>query len=128
MKRIFVMGLALLATTALLATAQEVGFGQLYYNGSVVSTVVTPAPLPHGGSENFYGFPPPGGAAGQLPVVATAPGASGYAGGKWAFHTVTWNVTPYLLTSESAVLAAYNAGDVTITRIAANDFLCPIQK
>jgi len=37
-------------------------------------------------------------------------------------------VAPYLLTSEAAVLAAYMAGDVTVTRVPANDFLCPIQK
>ena len=36
-------------------------------------------------------------------------------------------VTPYLLTSEAAVLAAGMAGDVTIDRVAANDFKCPIQ-
>jgi len=36
-------------------------------------------------------------------------------------------VTPYLLTSAGAVLAAAAAGDVTITRDPAMDFLCPIQ-
>ena len=41
---------------------------------------------------------------------------------------MTWNDTPYLLTSEGAILAAEAAGDVTITRVPANDFLCPIQK
>jgi hypothetical protein len=40
---------------------------------------------------------------------------------------VTWNVTPYLLTSETDVLASQSAGDVTVTRVAAMDFLCPIQ-
>jgi len=40
---------------------------------------------------------------------------------------VSWNVTPYLLTSEAAVLAADAAGDVTVTRVPANDFKCPIQ-
>ena len=33
----------------------------------------------------------------------------------------------YLLTSESRVLAADAAGDVTITRVPENDFKCPIQ-
>jgi hypothetical protein len=36
-------------------------------------------------------------------------------------------VTPYLLTSEAAVLAAAAAGDVTVTRVPGNDFKCPIQ-
>jgi hypothetical protein len=42
-------------------------------------------------------------------------------------NVVTWNVAPYLLTSDEAVLAAAAAGDVTITRNPAADFLCPIQ-
>lgn len=43
------------------------------------------------------------------------------------FHTMTWNVTAYLLTSESAVLTAAGLGHVTVTRVPANDFMCPIQ-
>lgn len=42
---------------------------------------------------------------------------------------VSWNVDPYALTSEGAILAAA-AGidpDITITRNADADFLCPIQ-
>jgi len=33
----------------------------------------------------------------------------------------------YLLTLEAAVLAAQSASDVTVTRVPAMDFLCPIQ-
>ncbi len=54
-------------------------------------------------------------------------GAPGYHGGHWKFFAVTWNVTPYLLTSETAVLAAAAAGDATVTRVPDNDFKCPIQ-
>ena len=64
---------------------------------------------------------------GQLAVAAVGPGDPGYHGGKWAFHSVTWNVAPHLLTSEAEVLAAQGAGDVSIDRIPANDFKCPIQ-
>jgi len=127
MKRIFVMGFTLLAVTALASglAGAKVGRGTLCYDGNVVRTVVPPASIPNQGMENFYVIP--GGAPGQLAVVATAPGAAGYQGGKWAFHRVDWNTTPYLLTSEAAVLSAQSAGDVTITRVAANDFKCPIQ-
>ncbi|MGH8527482.1 MAG: DUF7482 domain-containing protein [Gammaproteobacteria bacterium] len=97
-----------------------------YYQGQVVRTVVPPASAPQQGRDNFYGFPS-GAATGQLGVVAVAPGDTNYHGGQWAFHAVTWNVTPYLLTSESAVLAAQTAGDVTVTRVTDNDFKCPIQ-
>jgi len=100
--------------------------GCCYYNGQIVRTVVPPAAAPKEGTDNFYGFPGTA-AAGQLGVVGVIPGVPGYHGGHWKFHAVTWNVTPYVLTSEAAVLAAAAAGDVTVTRAPANDFKCPIQ-
>ncbi len=95
-----------------------------YYNGEVVRTVVPPAAFPNQGIDNFYAVP------GQKGVVGVAPSADSYHGGHWKFHAVSFHagVTPYLLTSEAAVLAAQNAGDVTITRIPGMDFLCPIQR
>ncbi|HWM53078.1 MAG TPA: hypothetical protein VNP71_07955 [Thermoplasmata archaeon] len=94
-----------------------------YYNGALVRTVVPPAAFPNEGRDNFYVV------MGQeiFGVVAVAPGAAGYHGGHWAFHSVMWNVAPYLLTSEAAILAAQTAGDVSVTRVPENDFLCPIQ-
>ena len=97
-----------------------------YYEDEIVRTVVPPARSPQAGTDNFYGFPS-GAAEGQLGVVGVAPGDADYHGGHWKFHAVTWNVTPYLLTSEDAVLAAAIAGDVTITRDPSMDFKCPIQ-
>jgi hypothetical protein len=100
--------------------------GCCFYDGRVVRTVVPPARTPQEGQDNFYAFPN-GAAAGQKGVVGVAPGDLSYHGGHWAFHAVTFNVTPYLLTSEAAVLAAAVAGDVSIARVPANDFTCPIQ-
>ncbi len=100
--------------------------GCCFYEGRMVRTVVPPASNPQRGRDNFYAFPS-GGAAGQKGVVAVAPGDRDYHGGHWAFHAVTFNVTPYLLTSEAAVLAAAAAGDVSVARVPANDFKCPIQ-
>jgi hypothetical protein len=100
--------------------------GCCFYEGGVVRTVVPPASTPQEGRDNFYGFPT-GAVAGQKGVVGVVPGDQDYHGGHWAFHAVTFTVTPYLLTSEEAVLAAAAAGDVSITRVAANDFRCPIQ-
>jgi hypothetical protein len=40
---------------------------------------------------------------------------------------MTWNVPPYLLTSESAVLAAADAGDITVGMpVFDGTFLCPL--
>lgn len=100
--------------------------GCCYYENTMVRTVVPPAASPREGRDNFYAFPG-GAAAGQKGVVGVAPGDTDYHGGQWKFHAVTWNVTPYLLTSEAAVLAAAGAGDVLVTRVPQNDFKCPIQ-
>jgi len=97
-----VIALVLSVTPAFAATP---GFGNLYYNGTIVRTVVPPAAFPNEGRDNFYH------------------------GGHWKVFTVTFNseITPVLLTSEQAVLSAQNAGMVTVTRNAAADFLCPVQ-
>ena len=100
--------------------------GCCYYEDEIVRTVVPPARSPKPGIDNFYGFPS-GSATGQKGVVGVAPGDTDYHGGHWKFFAVTWNVMPYLLTSEAAVLVAAAAGDVTITRDPAMDFKCPIQ-
>lgn len=102
-----------------------VGFGELFYEGNVVRTVVPPAAAPQEGRDNLYVIME--GADEQRPVAAVAPGDRNYHGGQWAFHSVTWNVEPYLLTNEADVLDAADYGDVTITRVPAMDFKCPIQ-
>jgi len=101
--------------------------GCCYYNGGLVRTVVPPAAFPSEGRDDFYAVM--NGVAMQKGVVAVAQGAADYHGGHWKFHAVAFNagVTPYLLTSASAVLAAQAAGHVAVTRVPANDFLCPIQ-
>ncbi len=120
-----ILGVGLLLAAWAPAPAAEPGFGNLYYDGTIVRTVVPPAVAPNEGQDNFYAVM--GGAAGQLGIAAVAPGDTDYHGGQWAFHRVTWNVTPYLLTSEVDVRDADAGGDVSITRVAGNDFKCPIQ-
>lgn len=109
------------------AFAATPSFGHLYYNGTIVRTVVPPAAFPNEGRDNFYKVT--NGVAGQLGIASVAPGADGYNGGHWKVFTVTFNqgVAPVLLTSQAAVLAAQAAGSVTVTRDGAADFLCPVQ-
>jgi hypothetical protein len=134
MRRLRIVALAsltavMLAALAAPALAARPGFVFpgicCYHDGDVVRTVTPPSAFPNGGTDPFYAVM--GGADGQLAVVGVAPGDAGYRGGHWAFNAVTWNTVPYVLTSDEAVLAAAAAGDVTITRVPANDFLCPIQ-
>ena len=105
------------------AAAKRAGFGNPYYDGETVRTVVPPAAMPFAGRDDLYIVPD------QLAVAAVAAGDTDYHGGKWAVHLVEWNlhVKPYSLTSEAEVLAAQDAGDITITRVPENDFKCPIQ-
>jgi len=128
--RSLILTLALLAGSVTPASADPPPFvfpsGCCYYEGAIVRTVVPPASTPNDGRDNFYAVM--GGVAGQKAIVAVAPGDKGYHGGDWAFYGVTWNVAPYLLTSEAAVLTASASGDVTMTRVPANDFKCPIQR
>jgi hypothetical protein len=130
--RIILAG-ALIATSAFILTSVLADIPPFvfpsdccFYNDTMVRTVVPPAAFPSAGRDNFYGFLD-GAAEGQKGVVAVVPGAPGYHGGAWRFFAVTWNVAPYLLTSETAVLDAETAGDVTVTRDPTMDFRCPIQ-
>jgi hypothetical protein len=111
---------------ALPATATT-GKGQLFHDGAIVGTVVTPSPIAAGsGTDPFYQVT--NGAAGQLGIAGVAPGDGPYHGGSWQVYLVTFNlgVTPYLLTSDEAVAAAVQTGDVTVTRAGSADFRCPV--
>jgi hypothetical protein len=118
---LFILALLIVAVTPVLAGKGPPGFGELYYDGEVVRTVVPPASMTREGRDNLYAIPD------QRAVVAVAPGDTDYHGGQWAFHSVSWNVDSYLLTSEAEVLAAADVGDVTVTRVPENDFKCPVQ-
>lgn len=116
---------ALLIAVAAQAAFGETSFGQLFLNGQVVGTTVTPANVAAGsGRDPFYKVT--NGATGQLGIAGVGPGSGAYHGGDWEVFTVTFNVTPYLLTSGSAVMEAATKGDVTVTRQPTQDFRCPI--
>lgn len=134
MKRLIagsIPGSALLLGTALSAFADSsnaaVGFGTLFFNGGAIHTVVPPAAFPNAGTDPF--FKVTNGATGQLGIAGVAPGSAEYHGGAWAVNLVSFKagVTPYLLTSAAAVQTAAAAGDVTVTRVPAADFRCPVQ-
>lgn len=126
--------IAIAAFTTILAVpvgtsfAAKPGFGNLYYNDTIVRTIVPPSSFPNEGVDNFYKVT--NGGEGQLGIAAVAPGDTNYHGGQWKVFKVTFNggLTPYLLTSEAAVQEAEDAGIVTVVRAAAEDFLCPVQK
>jgi hypothetical protein len=122
---VLVLAVALLvATVPASATTSK---GELFHDGSVVGTVVTPSPVPAGtGTDPFYKVT--NGVEGQLGIAGVAPGDGPYHGGDWQVYLVTFNseVTPRLLTSDDAVKAAEAAGEVTVTRAPGADFRCPV--
>ena len=76
---------------------------------------------PQAGVDAFYKVPGTGG------VAAVGPGDKGYHGGKWAVHEVSFTGAQFPLTSAEAILEAEDAGLITIVRVAADDFKCPIR-
>lgn len=124
------LAVALTATVGLLAAlpaGATASKGQLFHDGSIVGTVVTPSPIaPGSGTDPFYKVT--NGVTDQLGIAGVAPGDGPYHGGSWQVYLVTFNsgVTPYLLTSDEAVAAAQAAGDVTVTRSPNADFRCPV--
>ena len=129
-KKLFVLiaALVLLITAVAPTLAAPPAFGTLYYEGGTVRTIVPAAPLNKPGSDNLF-VVTNGDLDGQHAIAGVAPGDSDYNGGKWAFHAVEWHNPDdaTLLTSEADVLEAEAYGLVTVTRIEANDFKCPVQ-
>lgn len=111
---------------ASIPASASTGKGNLFHDGAVVGTVVVPVGIPGQGTDPFYSVT--NGAAGQLGIAGVAPGDGPYHGGAWQVFSVTFRagVTPYLLTSDEAVMAAQQIGDATVTRAAAADFRCPV--
>jgi hypothetical protein len=124
-KTLIIICIMIILTSAMLASAARPGFGNLFYDGDIVRTVIPPAAMTKEGVDNLYVVQ--NGISGQMPIAAVAPGDTDYHGGKWAVYTVMWEVDPYLLTSEEDVLMAEEDGDVTVARVPENDFKCPIQ-
>ena len=128
MRKVFVVSLVVGAVVfgASVPASASAGKGNLFHDGAVVGTVVAPVAIPGQGTDPFYAVT--NGAAGQLGIAGVAPGDGPYHGGAWQVFSVTFGdgVTPYLLTSDEAVMAAQQTGDVTVTRAVAADFRCPV--
>ncbi len=116
----------LLAASAASAASLGPPTGGFYVDGTAYVTIGTPTDISGTGApastfDTLYAI------EGQsLAVASSAPGDTDYNGGRWMRFQVTWNVAPYLLTSEEDVLAAADAGDVTIASSPDAEFVCPV--
>jgi hypothetical protein len=112
--------LSLFAALPAFALPGQPDFGEhIYVDGVAWGTkATTPLPNPDGAAGSFdklYVFK--NGEPGQLLVAEAAPGDTDYNGGRWEVYTVEWvSGTPSVLTSDAAVLAAEQAGMLTITK------------
>jgi hypothetical protein len=95
----------------------------IYADGELFGVIALSA-LPYNGND--HSFDEIYVIDGQPNVAEAAPGPD-YNGGRWLPVPVTWNVTPYLLTSSDDVHAAEDAGDITLGAPAYDGtFLCPL--
>jgi hypothetical protein len=119
---------AMLSTVA--ATSVFAGGGPphvgFYADGVLYRTIGTPTDFTHTGApassfEAIYAL-----GNGLTNVAAAAPGDPGFRGGRWMVLPVTWIGAPVQLTSGAQVLAAEQAGTLTIATTPAAEFECPV--
>ena len=118
--------LASIGASAVLAGGPPgVGF---YVDGAPYRTVGTPTDLSHTGAPAFtydriYAL-----GDGLMNVAEAKPGDTDYNGGRWMVLPVTWavGVTPVQYTSDAQVLAAEEAGLLTIAATPVKQFVCPV--
>jgi hypothetical protein len=115
---------ALLGTAALLS-ADPLGppGGTIYVHDQAYRVIATPRDLPANGMfDQIYVL---GGALAS--VADAAPGDPDYNGGRWEVHMVTFNIPPHQYTNVEDLMAAAQAGDVSIGPVVKR-FECPLVK
>jgi hypothetical protein len=129
MQRRILASLGAAALTAAFASTALAGGppGPAFYvDGELYRTVGTPTDFSQTGAPahtfdtvyEFFGV--------ITNVASSAPGDRDYNGGRWMVIGATWNVDPYDLFSEEEVLAAADAGDITLTQEPIKWFECPV--
>jgi hypothetical protein len=128
-RRVSILG-GMAMSLALVAGPANAGLGPphlgFYVDGVAYRTIGTPTDLsgtgaPASSFDTLYAI-----AGQELAVAAAAPGDTDYNGGRWMRFPVSWNTTPYPLTSEEQVLEAARLGDVTIATEPDMLFVCPV--
>jgi hypothetical protein len=119
MKRLMIGATAALLATLAFATIVSANPGKpdfsggIYADGQLFGTKGA-ATIPAPNSHNVQSFDVLVRFDNQPAVSEAGPGNPDFNGGRWILKTATWNTDPYLLTSYADVLAAEQAGDITI--------------
>lgn len=115
--------LSIAAAPAAAGGPPSLGF---YVDGERYRTVGTPTDLSDTGAplhtyDTIYAL-----GSGLVNVAEAKPGDRDFNGGRWRVLPITWSTTPVQLTSAEAVLAAADAGWLTIGTTPVRMFLCPV--
>jgi hypothetical protein len=122
------VGSAALLLTAVASTVMAGGPPQLsfYIDDVRYRTVGTPTDFTNTGApsstyDKIYSL-----GNGLANVADAKPGDTDFNGGRWAVYAVTWYVTPWQFTNDSQVLAAAQAGDISISADPVKLFFCNV--
>lgn len=99
-----------------------------YIDGTLYATVGTPTDFSTTGAptdtyDNIYAL-----GNGLMNVADAKQGDRDFNGGRWLVFPVTWNVTPYQITSDADLFAAEAAGELTVGTEPVKAFFCSVQK
>ena len=118
------LGIAV-AGSALAGGPPSPGF---YIDGTLYATVGTPTDFFGTGApahtyDRIYAL-----GNGLTNVAEAKPGDRDFNGGRWLVFPVSWNATPYQITSDADLFAARDAGDLTIGADPVKAFFCSVQR
>ena len=121
---LFMVPVAAVLTLAVAAPVGAKEFGTIYAEGELYQTFGNPARVDPGtGTDPIIAF-----SNFAQPAVAQSDPGPGSHGGRWMVYVATW-ADPgdaYELTDFDDVIELVEAGDITLVRMPAADFRCPI--
>jgi hypothetical protein len=65
---------------------------------------------------------------GLINVAEAKPGDTDFNGGRWAVYAITWHISPVQYTNDGQILAAAQAGDISISANPVKEFFCSVNK
>jgi hypothetical protein len=63
---------------------------------------------------------------GLINVAEAKPGDTDFNGGRWQVYAITWNIAPVQYTNDADILAAAQAGDISISADPVREFFCNV--
>jgi hypothetical protein len=64
--------------------------------------------------------------SGLINVAEAKPGDTDFNGGRWQVYAITWHIAPVQYTNDADILAAAQAGDISISADPVREFFCNV--